>query len=70
MKENGSIVLSPALNKSAGLPAFFVDVLVIHIVIFCISPVDCSFDRFLFLLPYPPLIPPHIHYSLIWSSIL
>ena len=33
MKENGSIVLSPALNKSAGLPAFFVDVLVIHLVI-------------------------------------
>ena len=35
-----------------------------------VSPVDCSFDRFLFLLPYPPLIPQHIHYSLIWSSIL
>ena len=33
MKENGSIVLSPALNKSAGLPAFFVVVLVIHLVI-------------------------------------
>ena len=49
------------VRESAGQPACFVGVLVIHLVIASASPIDCSFDGFLSSLPYPPR-PPNIHY--------
>ena len=44
------------VRESAGQPACFVGVLVIHLVIASASPIDCSFDGFLSSLPYPPAL--------------
>ena len=53
-----------ALNKSAGLLSFFVDVLVIHLVIALSSPIITHSTDFCFRCPTPAPAA-RIHYSLV-----
>ena len=59
------------VSESASLPACFVDVLAMHLVIVFASPISAPSTVFCFRCPTIPLPPPQrIHYSLVKSIVV